>query len=99
MASLAAPPAAAATAPLTVRSFFLQWAVGSARSLRDLFAEAGDSPIHLWHIATHSLRLEEAVASGCLLVQAVALVRLWTKMHGVRQIEQMHAETLTHWCT
>jgi hypothetical protein len=72
-----------------VRSFFLQWDSGWPHQLhlRDLLAHAQDRPAVLQHMALHSLRLEEAVASGCLLIQAVALVtvRLWTLRNGGAQ--------------
>jgi hypothetical protein len=83
-----------------VHAFVLRWEVGSGgRQLRDLFEQAGDDPTELWQIAMQSLRLEEVVATGCLLVQAVALVRLWTKQHGVEAVAFEHEAPLTRWRT
>lgn len=99
-ATVAVAAAAAAGANgerLTVRSFFLQWDAQQLH-LRDLLAHAQDSPAELQHIALHSLRLEEAVASGCLMIQALVLVRLWTLRNNVQQITPHHSRLIHTWC-
>ena len=96
----AAAAAAAANPParrVHVRSVVTEWGAGGVQQLRDLFAQAGDDPAELWHIAIHSVRLEEAVATGCLLMQAVALVRLWTQLQGGQAGGQAHQAALIQW--
>jgi hypothetical protein len=100
----AAMAASAALRPLPdglgVRALFVEWAstTGHAGShLHDLFARASDDTTELWRIVLQSLRLEEAVASGCLLLQALALVRLWKVENHVPRITIGHERTLCDW--
>jgi hypothetical protein len=84
----------------SVRSLFVQWAstTGHAGShLHNLFARAGADTTELWRIILQSLRLEEAVASGCLVLQALALVRLWKVQNQVPYITNRHERMLHDW--
>jgi hypothetical protein len=86
---------------LSVRSLFVQWAstTGHAGShLHALFARAGADTSELWRIVLQSVRLEEAVASGCLVLQALALVRLWMVENQVPCITNRHERVLCDWC-
>ena len=65
--------------------------------LRDRLAQAGDDAAALWRMAADSVRLEESVATGCLLVQAVALVRLWTRQRGVQAVAREQEAEAHHW--
>ncbi len=84
---------------LSVRTLFLQWAsTGRAGPhLQQLFAQVGTDAGELWHIVLQSLWLEEAVASGSLLLQALALVRMWKVHHNVPQITMAHEQHLSDW--
>jgi hypothetical protein len=60
-----------------VRSFVVQWGSGPT-PLRQFLADAADNPQRLLSIAQQTAQLQELVASGCLMIQGVTLVRLWT---------------------
>jgi hypothetical protein len=62
---------------LTVRSFVVQWGSGPTH-LREFLTDAANNPQRLLSIAQQTAQLQEFVASGCLMIQGVTLVRLWT---------------------
>lgn len=75
---MASPPSVVAGAVHdTLRTFLddcLSDAVGPQRALDRI----GDDSIALQQLARYSLECEERVATGCLMVQALTLVRYWT---------------------
>lgn len=90
-ASLPSPPAHA-----TLRTFLddcLSINVGAKRALERL----GDDATELERLARYSMECEERVQTGCLMVQALTLVRYWT-LRSNQSMTTANEKTIVEWC-
>ena len=67
-----------------------------SQGLQSMLVHAGDNPATLLGVATHSLHVEESVATGCLMIQSVALVRLWTVLFQ-QQLHKSNEKHVAEW--
>ncbi len=70
--------AAAESATAAADGFVLFARHCTQAGLRFALEQTGDSPSTLQRVAYESLCFEEQVATGCLMIQAITLVRVWT---------------------